>query len=79
MSIPLHKREAHHWKTSGDGSAQARRHVGNSGASLSKSFCTAPKFVVLRKICFKRMIKKYFPPKNVFCLQTLKPGYGPGL
>jgi len=27
-----------------------------------------PNFVVLRKICFKRMIKQnYFPPKNLFC------------
>jgi len=53
--------------------------VGHSGAVTPKSFLFPPNFVVLRKICFKHMIKmKVFPPKNVFSPQTLKLGYGPG-
>ena len=45
-----------------------------------KLILSPPNFVVLRKICFKHMIKtKSPPPKKVFCQpQTLKPGYGPG-
>jgi len=54
--------------------------VGRSGAVTPKSFLCTPNFVVLRKICFKRMIKiKIFPSQK--CLlhpPTLKPGYGPG-
>jgi len=56
---PLQKHEGPQWKTSGDGSAQARRH----GGSYPKSFMCPPNFVVLRKICFKHMIKiKIFLP-----------------
>ena len=37
--------------------------VGHSGAVTSKSFCAYQNIVVLRKICFKHMIKiKIFPP-----------------
>ena len=45
--------------------------AGHSGAVTPKSFLCTPNSVVLRKICFKRMIE-ILPP------QTLKPGYGPG-
>jgi len=52
--------------------------VGHLGAITPKYFLCPPIFVVVRKICFKHMIKiKIFPPKNVFSPQTLKPGYGP--
>ena len=50
-------------RLSGDGSAQARRHEGHSGAVTSKSCLCPPNFVVLRKMRFKHMIKtKIFPP-----------------
>jgi len=52
-------------RLSGDGSVLARRHRGHSG---TKTFCASPNFVVLRKICFKHMIKtKIYLFKNVFC------------
>jgi len=42
--------------------------VGHSGAVTPKPFLYPPNFVVLRKICFKHMIKtKIIPPKIVFC------------
>jgi len=50
-------------KLSGDDSAQARRHGGQSGAIAIKSFLCPATFVVLRKISFKNMIKiKIFSP-----------------
>jgi len=57
---------------SGDGSSQSRRHGGHSGA-------LTPNFFVLRKICFKHMIKtkNFSPQKCIFPPQTLKPGYVP--
>jgi len=58
-------------RLSGDGSAQARRHVGAFGGRFPQNvFCSPSNFVVPRKICFK--------PKMYFPLQMLKPGYGPG-
>jgi len=46
--------------------------VGHSEAVIPKSFLCLPNFVVLRKICFKHMIKiKIFPHKSVFF--PLKP------
>jgi len=60
-------------RLSGDGSAQTRRHGGNSGAVIPKSVVWPQNFVVLRKICFKHMIKsKIFSPKNVFYPPNLK-------
>jgi len=59
-----------------DGSAQAHRHGGHSGAVTPKSF-PPPHFVVLRKNCFKHMIKKPSPLKIYFLPKTLKPGYRP--
>jgi len=44
-------------RLSGDGSAQARSHGGIRGELPPNLFCVAPNFVVLRKICFKHMIK----------------------
>jgi len=41
----------------GDGSAQACRHGGAFGAVTSKSLLCPPNIIVLRKICFKHMIK----------------------
>jgi len=64
---------------SGDGSHQARRHGGAFGAVTPNLFCALPSFVVLRKICFKHMIKtKIVRLQMYFAPQTLKPGYGPG-
>jgi len=65
-------------RLSGDSSAQAHRHMGVFGRMLPPNlFCALPNFVVLRKICFKRMIKtKIFPPKMYFVHQTLKRGFG---
>ena len=53
--------------------------VGIRGQLPPNIFCAPTNFVVLRKICFKQMIKpKIFPPpKSIFCPQTLKPGYVP--
>jgi len=52
---------------------------GISGQLPPNRFCASPKFVVLRKICFKHMVKtKIFPPKNAFSLLTLKSSHGPG-
>jgi len=52
-------------RLSGDGSAQARRHGGYSGAVALQSFLCPPNFVVLRKICFKHMItiNVFYSPK----------------
>jgi len=64
---------------SGDGSVQARRHGGIRGQLPPNLFYAPLNFVVLRKICFKHIIKtKIFPPKMYFSPQTLKLGYGPG-
>jgi len=65
---PLHKHEGALWKTFGDGSVQARRHGGHSGAVTPNLFSASPNSVVLRKIFKnKHMIKtKILPPKNVF-------------
>jgi len=53
--------------------------VGHSGSVTPNLFFALPNFVVLRKICFKHMIKsKIFRLKMYFAPQTLKPGYGPG-
>ena len=62
-------------KPLGDGSAQAHR-LGRHSVEVANS----PKnFVVLRKICFIRMIKqKSFSLKFLSSPQTLKPCYGPG-
>jgi len=60
-------------RLSADGSVQARRRGGALGAVTAKSFLCPSNFVVLRKNCFKRMIKV-----KIFAPQTLKPGYGPG-
>ena len=47
------------------------------GALAPKAF-VPPSFVVLSKIWFEHMMKtKIFPPNNVFCPPTLKPGYEP--
>jgi len=52
-------------RLSGDSSAQARGHGEHSGAVTPKSFLCPPNFVVLKKICFKRIIKiKIFPLKK---------------
>jgi len=41
--------------------------VGHSGTVTPNLFSVPPNFVVLRKICFKHMIKiKIFAPKNSF-------------
>ena len=42
-------------------------------------FCAPTNFVVLRKICFKRIITTNLSPLKMYFLpQILKPGYGPG-
>jgi len=54
---PLHKHKGPQWKITGDIWGQ-----------LPQIFLCPPNFVVLRTICFKRMIKtKSSPPKNAFC------------
>ena len=69
----LRKHEGPNGRLSGDGSARARRHGGHSGAVTPISCCALPNFVVLRKICFKHMIKtKIFPLKNVFFPPNLR-------
>jgi len=60
---PVHKHEAPNGRLSGDGSAQDCRHGEHSGTAASNLSCSSPNFVVLRKICFKHMIKiKIFLP-----------------
>jgi len=60
----LHKHEGPDGRLSGDSSAQARRHGGHLPPNL---FCDPANFVVLRKICFKHMIKtKIFSLKMYF-------------
>jgi len=50
-------------RLSGDGSVQVRRHGGHSETITPKYFLCPPNFVVLRKVCFKHMIKiKIFSP-----------------
>ena len=59
-------------RLSGDGSTQARRHRGHSGAVTPKLFFPS-NFVVLRKICFKHMRKqKSFAPEMYFDPPNLK-------
>jgi len=71
--------KASNGRLSGDGSAQARRHGGAFGGNYPQIFIVPPNFVVLRKICFKHMIKtKSFPLKMHFAPQTSKPDCGPG-
>ena len=49
-------------RLSADGSAQARRHGGHSGEATPKSILFPANFVVLRKICFKDMMKTNISP-----------------
>ena len=67
-------------RLSGDGSTQARRHSAAFGVSYPKSVFVPQNFVVLRKNCFKHMIKikMFLPQKCILPPQALKPGYGPG-
>ena len=44
-------------RLSDDSSAQARRHGGHSWGVTPKSLLCPPNLIVLRKICFKHMIK----------------------
>jgi len=65
---PCTNMKAPNGRLSGDGSAQTRRHGGIWEQLPPNLFCPLPNFVMLRKMCFKYMIKtKVFPPKNVFC------------
>ena len=69
--VPLHQHEGHQWKTSGDGSAQARRHGGAFGGSNPQIFFVPLKFCCAQINLFQTYdtnwnlfpIKMYFPPK----------------
>jgi len=50
------------------------------GQCSLKLFCAPQILLCPEHFVLKHIIKtKPFPPQNVFCPQTLKPGYGPGL
>jgi len=66
---PLHKHEGHQWKTFWQRFCPGPQTRWGIRGSYPKIFFVPPNSVVLRKICFKLMIKiKIFPYKNVFCL-----------
>jgi len=53
--------------------------LGTFGDSSPKPFVPFQILLCAEKIVFKHIINtKIFPPKNLFCPHTLKPGYGPG-
>jgi len=69
MSSPLHKHKA---GRPGEGSAQASRHGGHSGA-LTPNLFMHPEILVLRKIGYKHMIKtNIYPQKMYFVPPNLK-------
>ena len=80
MSSPLHKHERSQWKTFWRRFCPGPQTRWGIRGHLRQSFRASQNCVVLRKICFKHMIKiKIFPPKMYFALpQTLNPGNGPG-
>jgi len=60
---PLHKHEDPQWKTFWQRFCPGPQTWEDIGAINPNIFCVSPNFVVLRKICFKHMIKtKIFPP-----------------
>jgi len=64
---PLHKHEAPSGRLSGN----VLLRPADTGGQCPQIFCALPNFVVLRKICFKHMIKtKLFPPKNILCSKS---------
>ena len=69
---PLHKHEDPNGRLYGDGSAQARRHGGHSGAVTLNLFCALPKFCCAQRNLFQThdknkniyFLKMYFGPLN---------------
>ena len=71
MSSPLRKHESPNRRLSGDGSAQARKHRGQSRAVTPIPFLCSLQFCCVQKICFEHMIKaEIFPPIKMYIAPT---------
>jgi len=66
MSSSLHKHEAPQWKTFWRGFCPGPQTRGSIRGHPPQISLRTPKFVVLRKICFKHMIKNNLSPLKIY-------------